>query len=125
MTLCLNEVAWAVTCPYAIHLNVGDTVKDCERIGLNVDYARDVAEEIADGEENKQIQIEQQKIIQIKNDIISRNSQELDQWQSNMNVVNQKLDHEKSRSKVNFWVGLGLGLIVAIGTGYAVKTIKF
>lgn len=58
-----NPLSALADCPNAVALNVGDKVTDCPRIGLSLDYDRQVRKDLVDRDYNKQIVDQQKKLL--------------------------------------------------------------
>ena len=107
-------------CPNAIRLKVGDTVKDCERIGLSVEYDQQVREDLVRGDFNKEITEEQKKIISLKDLQIKDTQDQKDLYKADALREREALDKERERSKMGFWVGLGAGIVLTVLSGWAI-----
>ena len=107
-------------CDNAVFLKKGDIVKDCDRVGLSVEYNQKVMEDIVEGQYASKIIEEQDKIISLKDLSISLNEKQSDLWKSEALREREALDAEKGKGNKSLWIGIAMGILLTIGAGYAV-----
>lgn len=110
----------ADTCVPAVRLKVGDKVTDCDRIGLSEQADLETRKQLVEGDYNKKILDEQQKIIDLKDLQIKYTTEQKDLWQSDAMRERAAYDAERSRTNMNFWIGLGAGILLTVAAGWAV-----
>ena len=108
-------------CPNAVDLKVGDTVKDCDRVGLSLDYNKTVQKQLVDGDYNAQIVEEQQKQLTLKDLDIQYQQKRGDDAIADAGLYKSQLDQERQKSKVDLWLGIGIGLLAAYIGAQAVR----
>lgn len=107
-------------CQNAISLNVGDRVTDCPRIGLSLDYDKQVRKDLIEGDYNKQVVDQQQRIIELKDLQIKQTSEQADLWKTEALREREALDKERNRTNWGFWGGLIGGVALTVLAGWAV-----
>lgn len=116
----MNPVAAIANCPNAISLNVGDKVTDCPRIGLSVEYDKQVRKELVEGEYNKQIVDQQKRIIELKDLQIKQTTEQSDLWRSEALREREALDKERNKTNWGLWGGILGGIALTVLAGWAV-----
>jgi hypothetical protein len=111
-------------CISAISLNVGDKVTDCPRIGLSHDADLQIRKDLVEGDYNKKIVITQKSIIDLQNEQIDYMQQQSSLWKTDALRERAAYDSERSRNNVNFWIGLGVGILTVVVAGYAIGQVK-
>lgn len=106
-------------CPNAVLLKVGDTVTDCDRIGLNLEFEKTVRQQVIQNDYNLKIMEEQKKIIDLK-DLTIKTSQDQGQlWKEEAERSRKYADEaNQSRSK-DFFLGLASGILLTALAGWA------
>ena len=107
-------------CQNAISLNVGDRVSDCPRIGLSLDYDRQIRKDLIEGDFNKQIVDQQKRIIELKDLQIKQTSEQADVWKTEALREREALDKERNKTNWGFWGGLIGGVALTVLAGWAV-----
>lgn len=107
-------------CPNAVNLNVGDKVTDCPRIGLSVEYDKQIRKDLIEGDYNKQIVDQQKKIIDLKDLQVRQTSEQADLWKSEALREREALDKERNKTNWGFWGGLIGGVALTVLAGWAV-----
>jgi hypothetical protein len=111
----------AADCPNAVDLKVGDTVKDCDRVGLSLDYNKTVQKQLVDGDYNAQIVDEQGKQLTLKDLDIQYQQKRGDNAIADSSLYQSQLAQEKQKSKFDLWIGIGIGLLAAYIGAEAVR----
>lgn len=109
----------AIACDNAVILKVGDTVKDCDRVGLSLEYNKSVTRDLIEGDYNKKIIEEQEKILSLKDLSIELNQQRSELWRQDAERERKLLDEEKSKGSRSLWIGIAVGVLLTVGAGYA------
>lgn len=107
-------------CQNAISLNVGDKVTDCPRIGLSLDYDRQIRKELIEGDYNRQIVDQQKRIIDLKDLQIKQTTDQADLWKSEALREREALDKERNKTNWGFWGGLIGGVALTVLSAWAV-----
>lgn len=107
-------------CQNAISLNVGERVADCPRIGLSLEYDKQIRKELIEGDYNKQIIDQQKRIIDLKDLQIKQTSEQADLWRSEALREREALDKERNKTNWGFWGGLIGGVALTVLAGWAV-----
>ncbi len=107
-------------CPNAVTLHVGDKVTDCDRVGLALDYNKKVQAALVENEYNKRLLDEQGKLISLKDLSIQQSAQQSELWKNEAQRERIALDKERSRTKWEFWAGIGAGILLTVGAGWAI-----
>lgn len=101
-------------------LHVGDTVKDCDRVGYSLEYDKTVRGELTAGDYNKQIVEQQQALISIKDLTIKTQQDQVTLWQTDDQRERQHADQLQQRGDTKFWIGLGAGIALTVLSAWAV-----
>jgi hypothetical protein len=110
----------ALSCENAVNLNKGDTVKDCDRVGLSVEYNKKVMKDLVEGDYNKKIIEEQRKIIELKDLSMELSRKQSDMWKEESYRNRSSLDHERGKVSKSLWIGVSLGILMTVAAGYAI-----
>ena len=110
-------------CPNAVTLNVGDSVKDCNRIGLSVDYEKRIRKELHENEYNKRLLEEQNKLIELKDLKSTELEKQSNLWKSDALREREALDKERNKPNYGFWGGLVLGIGVIVLGAWSIKQV--
>lgn len=116
--------ALAVECPNATYLKIGDVVKDCDRIGLSKEYDLGLRKELIESDYNKQVIVEQKKLLDLKDISISVYEQKSDLWKSEAERERTQLDKERDRNGKYFWLGILSGIGLTLGAAWAVGQVS-
>ena len=122
----ISNIAFAAdlsSCPNAVSLHVGDTVKDCSRIGLSVDYEKTVRKQLVESDFDKKIIDEQAKIITLKDLSITNLNDQSKLWKDEAQREREQVDKERARTSTSFWVGLGVGIATILAGAWTVKQV--
>jgi hypothetical protein len=111
--LLIPQVAFA-GCLNAIRLEVGDKVTDCPRIGLSIEYDEKVRQDLIKGEFNAKIVDHYEGLLKVKDQVIESKDKQITIYRAEVDRSHEALDKERSRSKVDFWIGLGTGAAVIL-----------
>lgn len=111
------------SCPNAVSLHVGDTVKDCPRVGLSVDYEKTVRKQLVESDFDKKIIDEQAKILTLKDLSITNLNDQSKLWKDEAQRDREQVDKERARTSTSFWVGLGVGIATVLASAWAVKQV--
>lgn len=106
-------------CPPAAMLHVGDVVKDCDRVGLNLQTDILVRKDLLREDELQQITKEQQDIIAKDSDTISLLQKEISVWKVQVSTDQTTIADESSAKSTSFWLGFGLGILATSAAIYA------
>jgi hypothetical protein len=112
---------YAVDCPNAIDLKVGDKVIDCDRVGLKKDYAKDVEEDLLIANFNRKIAEDEAKIAANKDKRIEDADAQAARWEAENEKTRQQLIEEQKRGKVDFWIGFASGFVTILLGAIAIK----
>jgi len=123
VTSLISNSVFAAECPNAVYLKVGDTVKDCPRIGLSESYDLEVRKELIEGDYNKKLLTEKDRLLGFKDLQIQYHAQQTDLWRADALRERDAYDKERSRTNTTFWVGLGVGILTVLVAGYAMGQI--
>lgn len=115
-----NPLSALADCPNAVALNVGDKVTDCPRIGLSLDYDRQVRKDLVDGDYNKQIVDQQKKIIDLKDLQIKQMSDQAELWRTEALREREVLNRERDKTNWGLWGGLIGGIALTVMAGWAI-----
>lgn len=121
--LITNNVALAASCTPAVSLKVGQSVTDCDRVGVAKEVMQQIDKDLAEGDFNKQIVEEQKKVISLKDLRISESDQQTTLWKADSQREREAYDKERARSDTKFWVGMGLGVLTILAGAYVVKQV--
>lgn len=132
MTILLNFIIIAsltylpafAKCPNAVRLNVGDAVVDCDRIGLSLEYDKQVRTELIEGSKNKQIMEKQTELLTIKDLIIDESKDRAGLWEKEAARVRKENDELRSGSDWKWWVGIFTGIGLTVLSGWAIGQVK-
>lgn len=105
-------------------LNVGDKVTDCPRIGLSEQADLENRQQLIEGDYNKKIIEQQQKQIDLKDLMITDQKARGDLWQDEAQRERDYADKMKANGDQKFWLGLGVGLLTVLVTGYALGQVN-
>jgi hypothetical protein len=114
----------ANACVPAVKLNVGDKVSDCPRIGLSLDYEKEIRKDLIDAEFNREIMEQQKRIIELKDLQVRQTKENADLWRQEALKEREALDKEKNRSDWKFWGGLIAGVGLTVLAGWAVGQVS-
>lgn len=120
MSTMLSPFSSFADCQNAISLNVGDKVTDCPRIGLSLDYDRQIRKELIEGDYNRQIVDQQKRIIDLKDLQIKQTTDQADLWKTEALREREALDKERNKTNWGFWGGLIGGVALTVLAGWAV-----
>ena len=123
LVLCFLTNAFA-ECDNAVILKKGDVVKDCDRVGLSMDYNNQVMKDIVEGEYAGKIVEEQKKIITLKDLSIDISQKQSELWKEEATRTRKELDSEKNKGNKSLWIGIALGLCLTIAAGYALGQVS-
>lgn len=110
-------------CPNVVTLNIGDSVKDCNRIGLSVDYEKRIRKELHENEYNKRLLEEQNKLIELKDLKSTELEKQSNLWKSDALREREALDKERNKPNYGFWGGLVLGIGVVVLGAWSIKQV--
>lgn len=99
---------------------MGDTVRDCPRIGLSEEADLEIRKQLIEGDYNKKILAEQERVISLKDLQIKYTTEQKDLWKSDALREREAYDKERRRTSANFWIGLGAGILLTVAAGWAV-----
>lgn len=111
-------------CPPSVLLKQGDRVTDCARVGLSLEYDEQVRKDLIEGDYNKHIAVEQQKIIELKDLQIRQISENADLWKQEAKQEREALDKERNKTNWGFWGGLIGGVALTVLAGWAVGQVS-
>lgn len=111
-------------CPNAVSLNVGDKVVDCPRIGLSLEYDKQIRKELIEGDYNKEIINQQNRIIELKDLQIKQTTEQADLWKSEAQRERDALDKEKNKTNWGVWGGLMGGVALTVLAGWALGQVS-
>jgi hypothetical protein len=100
-------------------LKVGDTVKDCDRIGLNLQFERSVREQVIQNDYNAKIIDEQKKIIDLKDLTINTSQQQAQLWKTEAERSRKLADEANQEKTKDFAYGLVGGILLTVLAGWA------
>lgn len=107
-------------CPNAISLGVGEKVTDCPRIGLSLEYDKQVRKDLIEGDFNKKIVEEQKKLIDMKDLQMKYTIEDRDLWKAEAIREREALDKERNKTNWGLWGGLIGGIALTVLAGWAV-----
>lgn len=119
-----SQTLKAASCPNATYLDVGDTVKDCPRVGLSVDYELQVRKDLIEGDYNKKILIEKDQLLGAKDLRIDYLQKETDLWHNEALRERALVDNKTTESKRELWYGFGLGILSVLVGAWSVGQVK-
>lgn len=122
VTSLISNLAFA-DCQPAVNLNVGDKITDCVRVGVRPDVLTDMNKQLIENDFNKKILEEQKQLITLKDLRIKQSDDQASLWQSDSKRERENYDKERNRSSTSFWVGLGAGILITLGTAFAVRQV--
>lgn len=123
--LCLSLLTNAFAeCDNAVILKKGDIVKDCDRVGLSMEYNDQVMKDIVEGEYAGKIVEEQKKIITLKDLSIDLNQKQGTLWKEEAIRTRKELDDEKNRGDKSLWIGITMGILICVAAGYAIGQVS-
>lgn len=120
VSILFTSVPSFADCQPAVSLNVGDKITDCPRIGLSLDYDKQLRKDLIEGDYNKQIVEEQKKIISLKDLQIKQTTEQSDLWKQEALRERDALDKERNKTNWGFWGGLIGGVALTVLAGWAV-----
>lgn len=115
-----SNLALAKDCPNAVLLRVGDKVTDCDRIGLNLQFDKQIRQEIIEAEFNDKIIQEQKKMLDLKDLTISTTREQADLWKAEAERLRKKNDEQKWIDTPNFLLGFLSGVAIMALAGWTV-----
>ena len=123
-TLITNNLAFCeeTKCPNSVVLKKGDTVKDCDRVGLEKEYAKQVEEDLIIADFNKKIAEDEKKLNETKDTRIKESEEQAEMWKAEDERTRAKLLEEQNRGKTDFWIGLTVGMLTILAGALAIKT---
>ena len=122
-TILVSQISKA-DCPNAVYLNVGDTVKDCPRIGLSKQFDLQNRKDLLELDYDKKILQEKDLLLGMKEDRVSYLSKQSDLWKSEAQRERDEYDKIKKDTKVDFWYGVLLGAGSILLGAWTVKQVK-
>lgn len=111
------------SCPNATYLGVGDTVKDCPRIGLSVEYDLQIRKDLIEGDYNKKILEEKDKLLIIKDTKIKYLEDQYDLWKNEAAREREEYDKIRKNQNSDFWYGIMLGAGSILMGAWAIKQV--
>jgi hypothetical protein len=96
---------------------VGDTVKDCDRIGLSIPYDESVRKDLVELEFNRKIIGEQKRLIDLK-DLAIQTSQE------QSNLWKEEAISQRKSSSTNFYLGVAGGIVIVLASAWALGQVS-
>jgi hypothetical protein len=120
LSLLASNQAWAKGCPNAVLLRVGEKVTDCDRIGLNLEFDKQVREQIVQYEFNLKIIEEQKKMLDLKDLTISTTREQAELWKIEAERLRKKDDEKRWLNTPDFIIGFLSGMAVMALAGWTV-----
>lgn len=111
------------TCPNAVVLHKGDSVKDCDRIGLSVNYDKQVRQDLVEGDFNKKLNQINKQIQDAQEDRYNKLAEQSKLWQDQAVQERDNYTKEREVASRNIWIGIGVGVLMTILTGFMVKQV--
>lgn len=129
LTLIGNSVGLALAtseaaCAPAVSLKVGDTVKDCDRVGVRTDVMESINRDLAEGDANKRIVKEQGELIALKDLSIKMLDTEKSLYKADAIEARIDADKNRKRSEQNLVIGFVVGLLTVVATGWALGQVS-
>ena len=118
----LSNIALA-DCPNAVRLKVGDTVTDCERIGLSLDEDLRVREAIKNGEIDSQLVEEQKRLIDMKDLTIKDASDENKDLKDEVKRTRKEVDDSRGASHMELFIGMGIGIALTAIVAWEIQKV--
>ena len=122
LTLLTSNIALAGTskCPNAVLLKVGDTVTDCDRIGLNLEFEKTVREQVIQNDYNLKIIDEQKKVIDLKDLTIKTSQEQAQLWKEEADRSRKYADEANQNRSKDFLFGLIGGIVLTALAGWTI-----
>lgn len=111
-------------CPNAVTLHVGDTVKDCDRVGLSTARANEVEKTIKQGEINLQIIQTQNDLIKMKDDKAAEAMKAASLYKDDDQRERGEVDRLRSEGTTKILIGIGLGFLGAWVAAEAARALR-
>jgi len=123
--LCLSLIGNAfATCDNAVILKKGDVVKDCDRVGLSIEYNDQVMKDLVEGDYNGKIVEEQKKVLTLKDLSIDLNKKQADLWKEEAQRERKLYDEERNKGDKSLWIGITMGILITVAAGYAIGQVS-
>lgn len=106
----LSNIALA-DCPNAIDLKVGDTVQDCDRVGLSKTRALEVENTLKQGKINLKIIDTQTDLLKWKDTKITTVTQERDEYKNDDQRERQETDRLRNEGSTKLIIGVVVGVV--------------
>jgi hypothetical protein len=110
-------------CQNAIRLLPNAQNDSCERIGLEVNFEKSIREDLVRGDYNARIVKEQEKQLQIKDLTLTAYEKKDGLQTAEIERVRKRADEIEGRQKTDFWLGLGIGIGLAVVSAWIVKQV--
>ena len=110
-------------CAPSVNLNIGDKVTDCARVGLSLDAAKKTQYQLIEHDYLQKELVETNNLIASKDLMIQNQTQQADLFKADSAREREAYDKERERSKMSFWVGLGVGALSILAGAWAIKQV--
>lgn len=119
-TMTMNNI-YGADCLISVDLKVGDTVKDCDRVGIEKEHAKDIEKDLIAADFNKKIAEDEKQLNVTKDARIKESQDQAALWKAEDERTRKELLEEQNRGKTDFWIGLGVGMLTILAGALAIK----